>query len=239
MLEHVFSSDSLFSLLTLTAMELVLGIDNIVFLSILIAHLPKEQKQKARYIGLSLAMIMRIFLLLTIQFMMRLDNTLFYVMNKGLSGKDLILLAGGIFLIFKSSHEIFLKTETHDQGAPQINKHASFAFVIAQIVMIDLVFSIDSVVTAVGMAQALSIMIVATLLAMLLMLIFSGSISHFVNQHPSMKVLALSFLLLIGVMLVADAMGQHIAKGYIYTAMCFSFCVELINLRKKIHTRSR
>jgi predicted tellurium resistance membrane protein TerC len=230
-------------LLTLTLMEIVLGIDNIVFISILTGKLPPEQQPKARSIGLSLALVFRLGLLFAISWVMGLTAPLFSVLGKGFSGRDLILLGGGLFLVAKATHEIYEKLEVaHDPKG--VGGKAAFGWVIAQILALDVVFSLDSVITAVGMAQHLIVMVIAMVVAVGVMLAFAGAIGEFVNRHPSMKILALSFLLLIGVMLVAEGMGQHIGKGYIYFAMAFSLGVELLNMRLRkrrepvtLHTR--
>ncbi len=219
------------SFATLTALEIVLGIDNIVFISILSAKLPKEQEAKGRQVGLALALLTRLLLLLTISWVMGLTAPWFSVLGKTFSGRDLILLVGGMFLIAKATHEIHSKLEVEDRDELSGVKRASFAVVIVQIMVLDIVFSLDSVITAVGMASHVPIMVAAMVTAVVVMLMFAGMVSDFVNRHPSMKILALSFLLLIGVMLVAEGMGQHIEKGYIYFALAFSLGVELINLR--------
>lgn len=233
MFDPLLSIDGLISLLTLTALEIVLGIDNIVFLSILAAKLPAEQQPKARQIGLALALLSRLGLLFSIAWVMRLTADLFEIFGQGFSGRDLILLFGGLFLIAKSTHEIYDKLEVQHESevAGVARKAASFASILVQIVLLDLVFSLDSVITAVGMAQALIIMVVAMVVAVGVMLAFAGAISSFVERHPSMKILALSFLLLIGVMLVAEGFGQHVSKGYIYFAMAFSLVVQILNIR--------
>ncbi len=222
--------DGWISLLTLTALEVVLGIDNLVFLSIMTSKLPRERQPFARRLGLGLALVMRVLLLLAMSWLVTLQANLFTIFGEGFSGRDLILIAGGLFLVGKATHEIFDKTEV-DHSQPHRPIRVSFAAVITQIVLLDLVFSIDSVITAVGMARALSIMVAAVVIAVVVMLIFAGPISGFVERHPSVKILALSFLILIGVVLVADGMGQHIPKGYVYFAMAFSLGVELLNLR--------
>lgn len=220
------------SLLTLTAMEIVLGIDNIVFISILTGKLPAAQQPVARRWGLALALFARLGLLFTISWVMGLTKPFFSIFDHGFSGRDLILLGGGLFLLAKATHEIHDKleipAESGGAGAPQTS---SFRSIIFQIILLDIVFSLDSVITAVGMADHILIMVIATVIAVGVMLAFAGKISDFVSQHPTMKILALSFLLLIGVMLVAEGMGQHIGKGYIYFAMAFSLAVELLNLR--------
>ncbi|HET6611382.1 MAG TPA: TerC family protein [Kofleriaceae bacterium] len=226
------TSDAWLALLTLTVMEIVLGIDNIVFVSILAGELPEKERPRARTMGLGLALIFRVGLLFAIKWVMGLEETLFSLFGHGFSGRDLILATGGLFLLAKSTHEIFDKLENADHSPTRkVPERASFAGVIIQIVLLDMVFSIDSVVTAVGMAESLLIMIIAVVIAAGFMIAFSGPVGRFVNRHPSMKILALSFLLLIGVLLVAESLGQHISKGYIYFAMAFSFMVELINMR--------
>jgi len=229
--------DTYVSLVTLTAMEVVLGIDNIVFISILTGKLPPAEQPKARRLGLSLALIMRLGLLFTLSWVMGLTSPWFTLFGKGLSGRDLILLGGGLFLIAKSTHEIYDKLEVVHEAEVSVGRTRAFGLILAQILVLDIVFSLDSVITAVGMAQHLAVMVAAMVIAVLLMLVFAGKIGDFVNRHPSMKVLALSFLLLIGVVLVADGMGQHVSKGYIYASMAFAFIVELLNmrLRKRRH----
>jgi len=217
---------------TLLLLEIVLGIDNIVFISILAGKLPVDQRKRARILGLSLALITRILLLFTITWIMRLTTPLFAVLGRGISGRDLILIAGGLFLIAKSTHEMHVRLEGADQHR-ETSGGASFASVIAQILILDVVFSLDSVITAVGMVDELAIMVSAVVLSVLFMLAFSGILSDFVDRHPTVKMLALAFLLLIGVVLVADGVGQHISKGYIYFAMAFSLAVEVLNLRAR------
>jgi predicted tellurium resistance membrane protein TerC len=230
-LEFLSQSDTYVSLLTLTAMEVVLGIDNIVFISILTAKLPPSQQPKARRLGLTLALVMRLGLLFALSWVMGLTEPLFSVFGKGFSGRNLILLFGGLFLVAKSTHEIYDKLEVaHEESAAAKGANA-FGWILLQILALDLVFSLDSVITAVGMARHLSVMVVAMVIAVGVMLIFAQRIGDFVNRHPSMKILALSFLLLIGVMLIAEGMGQHVGKGYIYFAMAFSLGVELLNMR--------
>jgi predicted tellurium resistance membrane protein TerC len=217
---------------TLLALEIVLGVDNVVFIAILAAKLPPDQQKRARTLGLALALITRILLLLSLAWMIRLTAPLFSLFGHGFSGRDLILIVGGLFLIAKSTHEMHGRLEGED-GESTTRVYPSFWGVIVQILLLDIVFSLDSVITAVGMAQHLAVMVVAMVIAVVTMLVFSGRISDFINHHPTMKVLALSFLLLIGVMLVAEAMGQHISKGYIYFAMAFSLLVELLNIRMR------
>lgn len=218
------------SLLTLTGLEIVLGIDNIIFISILAGKLPVEQQPKARQLGLGLALLTRIALLASIAWIAKLTTPWFTLLGHGVSGRDLILIVGGLFLLVKSTMEIHEKLEG-EEGHASARVGASFAKVIVQIMLLDIVFSLDSVITAVGMAQHLTVMIAAVILAMGVMLLAAGSISEFVNRHPTLKILALSFLLLIGTTLVAEGMGFHIPKGYVYFAMAFSFGVEMLNLR--------
>jgi len=225
------------SLLTLTGLEIVLGIDNIIFISILAGKLPKEQQAKARQTGLMLALVMRILLLASIAWIAKLTTPLFTVIGHGVSGRDLILILGGLFLLGKSTMEIHEKLEGHDGGANPAQGAAKFGAVLVQIMLLDVVFSLDSVITAVGMAQHLPVMITAVVLAMIVMLLAARSISDFVNRHPTLKILALSFLILIGVTLVAEGTGAHIPKGYVYFAMAFSFTVEMLNLRLRARSR--
>jgi predicted tellurium resistance membrane protein TerC len=231
---ELLTAENLVALATLTTLEVVLGIDNLVVIAILTAKLAPEQRARARRIGLIAAMAMRIALLLTLSWMMQLTGELFRVADKGFSGRDLILLTGGLFLIAKATKEIHTKLEgpeEHPQAERRI--HASMASVIAQIMAFDLVFSIDSVITAIGMARAIWVMVTAIVIAVGTMIVFANPVGDFVERHPSVKMLALSFLILIGVMLVAEGMGQHINRGYVYFAMGFSLFVELLNLRAK------
>ncbi|HEY8943064.1 MAG TPA: TerC family protein [Polyangiaceae bacterium] len=230
----VFSTpEGWISLLTLTAMEIVLGIDNIIFISILSSKLPESEQARARSVGLMLALIMRLGLLFAISWMMRLTEPLFDILGRGVSGRDLILLFGGLFLVGKAVYEIHDKLEVQHEEKGVSGRRASFQGVLIQILLLDMVFSLDSVITAVGMAPAIIIMMIAMVIAVGVMLVFAGPISAFVERHPTMKMLALAFLLMIGVMLVAEGMGQHISKGYIYFAMAFSLAVELINMRMR------
>ncbi len=220
------------SLLTLTALEIVLGIDNVIFISILAGKLPADRQAKARQTGLLLALVTRVALLFSITWLMRLTTPLFElpILNHPISGRDLILGLGGLFLIGKSVHEIHDKLEGAE-GHANPGRAASFAAVIAQIVVLDIVFSLDSVITAVGMADNIAVMVAAVVIALGVMLAFAGTISDFVNRHPTLKMLALSFLILIGVTLVGEALGRHIPKGYIYFSMAFAFGVEMLNLK--------
>jgi predicted tellurium resistance membrane protein TerC len=226
----ISSAEGWIALATLTVLEIVLGIDNIVFISILAGKLPKADRARARKIGLSLAMIIRILLLLSITWVMGLTDPWFTVMDQEISGRDLILIVGGLFLIAKSTHEIHDKLEG-DEGAGSAKVAAGFTAVIVQILLLDIVFSLDSVITAVGMAEEVMVMILAVVIAVGVMLLSAGTISEFVERHPTVKMLALSFLLLIGVSLIGEGLEQHIPKGYIYFAMGFSIFVEMINLR--------
>ena len=220
------------SFLTLTVLEIVLGIDNIIFISILAGKLPAEQQGKARTVGLMLALVTRVLLLCSIFWLTKLTAELFAVLGHGFSGKDLVMLAGGLFLLWKSVHEIHGNLEGEDH-AKAGGAGLSFSAVIAQIVVIDIVFSLDSVITAVGLVKEIAVMIAAVVAAMIVMLAASGAISAYVNKHPTIKMLALSFLLLVGVVLIGDGLGQHVEKGYIYFAMAFSFAVEMLNIKMR------
>ncbi len=221
------------ALLTLTVLEIVLGIDNIVFISILAGKLPAEQQGRARTLGLALAMAMRIALLLSIAWIMRLTGPLFTALGQEISGRDLILMVGGLFLIWKSTREIHDRLEGESEERHAAAGAATFTGVLVQIGLLDIVFSLDSVITAVGMANEVGVMITAIVIAVLFMMFTSGPVSAFVERHPTVKMLALSFLLLIGVSLIAEGFEQHIPKGYIYFAMAFSVFVEMLNLRAK------
>jgi predicted tellurium resistance membrane protein TerC len=215
---------------TLTVLELVLGIDNIVFISILAGKLPPEQQSRARYIGLTLALVMRVILLFSLTWVIGLTEPIFTVLGQEISGRDLVLLIGGLFLIAKSTHEIHGSLEG-EEGHKSAKVYASFAGVLVQIAVLDIVFSLDSVITAVGMVDQIEIMIAAVVVSILFMMAFAKSIGAFVQKHPTVKMLALSFLLLIGVTLIAEGFDQHIPKGYIYFAMAFSVLVEALNLQ--------
>ncbi|GFO68625.1 membrane protein [Geomonas limicola] len=220
------------ALVTLSALEIVLGIDNIIFISIQAGKLPVEQREKARLLGLGLAMFIRVALLFSLSWLMGLTAPLFTALGNEISGRDLILLSGGLFLIWKSTHEIHEKLEG---GDPLVTTggRAGFAAVIIQILLLDVVFSLDSIITALGMANHLAVMVAAVVIAVAFMMLFSGRISAFVEQHPTLKMLALSFLLLIGVALIGDGLDMHIPKGYLYFAMAFSVMVEMLNLRMR------
>ena len=222
----------LMALLTLTAMEIVLGVDNIVFIVILVARLPRERQARIRRIGIAGALVIRIGLLFTLSWMMGLTAPLFTVLGNEISGRDLILIGGGLFLLGKAVHEMHAKLEGGEPEAASAGASAaSAAGVLVQILLLDVVFSLDSVITAVGMASQFWVMVTAMVLSVVVMLIFGGTIGDFVERHPTVKILALAFLLLIGVMLVAEGLGQHISKGYIYFAMAFALGVELLNMR--------
>ncbi len=225
------------SLLTLTVLEIVLGIDNIIFISILAGKLPPDQQKRARTLGLSLALITRVLLLLGISWLASLTapiHTSFAFRGHAFSWRDVVLLSGGLFLLWKSVHEIHGNLEGEEHGKSS-GVQATMSAVIAQIIVIDIVFSLDSVITAVGMTNVVPVMVAAVVLAMGVMMLASGAISAFVNRHPTVKMLALSFLILVGVMLVAEGFGQHVSKGYVYFAMAFSFGVEMLNIRA--HTK--
>ncbi len=219
-------------LATLTVLEIVLGIDNVIFISILAGRLPREQQGRARYIGLLLAMGMRIALLFSLSWIIRLTAPLFTVLGQEISGRDLVLLVGGLFLLAKSTHEIHERLEG-DEGEASARAAPSLRSVLIQIMLLDIVFSLDSVITAVGMVDELGVMVTAVVVAVGFMMLFAGPISEFVDRHPTVKMLALSFLILIGVSLIAESFDQHIPKGYIYFAMAFSVLVELLNLRAR------
>ena len=230
-MDWITDPQALVALLTLTVLEIVLGIDNIVFISILSNKLPEHQQARARTIGLALAMLGRIVLLLSLAWIMRLTEPLFEVFSQAISGRDLILLIGGLFLLGKATHEIHDKLEGASDHGDEQRVAASFTSVILQILVLDVVFSLDSVITAVGMADEIGVMITAIVIAIGVMMLSAAAISRFIESHPTVKMLALSFLLLIGVALVAEGLDQHIPKGYIYFAMAFSVFVEMLNLR--------
>ncbi len=229
------------SLVTLTALEIVLGIDNIIFISILAGKLPPAQQKKARQLGLGLALITRVLLLLSLTWLMGMTRPLFTlpILDHGLSGRDLILLLGGLFLIGKSVVEVHEKLEGDDGHTSARTAGVSFVGVIIQILLLDIVFSLDSVITAIGMANKVGVMIAAVVIALGVMLAFAGVISDFVNRHPTLKMLALSFLILIGVTLVGESLGQHIPKGYIYFSMAFAFAVDMLNLKIRAKEKAK
>ena len=229
MLDLVFNASAWASLLTLTVMEIVLGIDNLVFISVLTSRLPTDAARKARALGLSMALVFRVLLLITLSWLIGLTEPVFTLFDHGFSWRDLILLAGGLFLLYKATHEIHAGIEGgEDEGGNVV--HAAFGATVAQIIAIDIVFSIDSIITAIGMAEHVPVMILAVVIAMIIMFVASEPISNFIHKHPTTKMLALSFLLLIGVSLVADGVGFHVPRAYIYFAMAFSAGVEAINI---------
>ena len=230
MLEFLLSPEIWIAFFTLTALELVLGIDNIIFISILVDKLPKEKQELARRIGLFLAMFMRIALLLLLSWIVGLTEPVLTLFGYGVSGRDLILIAGGLFLVWKSTGEVHQLLEG-EEGSESAKVASSFAGVIAQIIVIDLVFSLDSIITAVGMVSEVGVMIAAVVASVGLMMLFAKSIGEFVSNHPTIKMLALSFLVVVGVVLIADGFGHHVPKGYIYFAMAFSVGVEMLNIR--------
>ncbi len=234
-------ADAWIALLTLTVLEIVLGIDNIVFISILSTKLPQDQQRRARRIGLALAMITRILLLLSLSWILGLEEDLFSILNHGISGRDIVLLLGGLFLIYKATTEIHEKIEGSDhENNPNI-KRPSFISIIVQILILDIVFSLDSVITAVGMVEPemVIVMILSVIIAVIIMLFAADPISNFVQKHPTVKMLALSFLVMIGVSLLIEGWGGHVEKGYIYVAMGFSVLVEMLNLRMKANARKK
>jgi len=225
----------------LTALEIVLGIDNIIFISILVGRLPAAQRDQARRLGLGFAMVSRLLLLLSLSWVMGLTADLFSVMGQGISGRDLVLLLGGLFLLYKASHEIFVEVEAREQDGPPATDSAAvkaagqrlFWMIIGQIAVIDIVFSLDSVITAVGMVDQIGVMIAAVVASVGVMLVAAKPIGEFVDRHPSVKVLALAFLVMVGMALTAEALDQHVPKGYLYAAMCFSLAVESLNIRAR------
>jgi len=224
------TTEILISLITLIVLEIVLGIDNIIFISILSDKLPVDKRKKARLVGLSLALITRLILLAGISWIMKLDKTLFVISGIDISGKDLILIVGGLFLLYKSNKEIFEKTEDEHEDKPFV--YTSFSKIIGQIIILDLVFSIDSIITAVGLVDELWVMYAAVIVSISIMMMVAGTISAFISKHPSLKILALCFLMMIGVTLIAEGLNFHIPKQYIYFSMAFSFLVNVIQIRK-------
>jgi predicted tellurium resistance membrane protein TerC len=232
MLELLSDPQAWIALVTLTALELVLGIDNIIFISILVDKLPPERREVARRLGLFMAMFMRIALLLVLSWVIGLVAPLFTVLGQEISGRDLILILGGLFLIWKSTGEIHQSLEGVEGSASTAVK-ATFAAVIVQIMLVDLVFSLDSIITAVGMVDEVAVMIAAVIVSVGMMMLFAGAIGRFVSQHPTIKMLALSFLVVVGVVLIAEGFGHHVPKGYVYFAMAFSVVVEMLNIRMR------
>lgn len=231
------STEIIIAFLTLTFLEVVLGIDNIIFISIVTNKLPAEEQPRARLIGLSLAMVFRVLLLLGISWLIGFNAPLFSILEMEFSGRDLILLAGGLFLLGKSTMEIHHKVEgIEDRPGIETNKRASLSSILFQIVLLDLVFSFDSILTAIGLTTNIPVMIAAVVVSIIIMMVFAGRISTFINQHPSLQILALSFLMLIGFMLAIEAFEQHVPKGYIYFAVFFSMLVEILNMRLRKKT---
>ena len=234
MFEWIYSPEAWIALVTLTSLEIVLGIDNIIFISILVGRLPEHQRDSARIIGLSLAMISRLLLLLSLAWMMRLTEPLFTVLEQEISGRDLILILGGLFLLWKSAQEIWESVEGEEEeetGKP--GAVASYGMVLVQIAIIDIVFSLDSVITAIGMVDIIPVMVIAIVIAVGIMMLAAKPIGEFVDRHPSIKMLALSFLILVGVVLLGEGFDMHVPKGYVYFAMAFAFAVEMINIRMR------
>lgn len=225
-------TEAIIPLVSLIALEVILGIDNIIFISILSDRLPEKQRNKLRYWGISLAMVMRLLLLAFISWILQLDKTLFRLFEIDFSGKSLILIAGGLFLIYKSTKEIYHKTETADDNIPNVPRKSNFKRLLSEVIILDLVFSIDSIITAVGMVQELWIMYTAVIITVIIMLFASKPISAFIRKHPSFKILALCFLMLIGVSLLAEGFHFEIPKGYIYFSMGFAFLVDIIQMKK-------
>lgn len=224
--------ESLAPLLSLIALEVILGIDNIIFISILANKLPGKDGDKLRYLGIGLAMIMRLALLALIAWILKLQITLFNILGNEFTGKDIILIAGGLFLLYKSTHEIFEKTETNEDGSPKVKGKATFGRLLIEALLLDIIFSIDSIITAVGLVDELWIMYAAVIITVLIMLFASKPIGDFIHKHPSFKILALCFLMMIGVALLAEGFGYEIPKGYIYFSMAFAFFVDIIQIKK-------
>ena len=233
MIELLSDPQAWIAFATLTALELVLGIDNIIFISILVDKLPKERREFARRLGLFMAMFMRIGLLLVLAWLVGLVAPLFTVLGQEISGRDLILILGGLFLIWKSTGEIHQSVEGHDESQGAKAAKATFAAVIVQIMIVDLVFSLDSIITAVGMVDDVRIMVAAVICSVALMMVFAGPIGRFVSEHPTIKMLALAFLVVVGVVLVAEGLDHHVPKGFVYFAMAFSLAVEMLNIRMR------
>ena len=233
MFEWIASPEAWIALVTLTALEIVLGIDNIIFISIVVGRLPPEVRNKARIQGLAFAMITRILLLLSLAWMMRLTKPLFTVLEYAISGRDLILILGGLFLLWKSTQEIWESLEGEEEGEHHVKVSSKYWMVLGQIAIIDIIFSLDSVITAVGMAKHVPVMVIAIMIAVGVMMFAARSIGEFVDAHPSIKMLALSFLILVGVALIGEGLEMHIPKGYIYFAMAFSLLVEMLNIRMR------
>ncbi len=238
-MEWFFDPQAWMALITLTALEIVLGIDNIIMITILVGRLPKQQRQFARVFGLALAMGTRILLLLSLVWLIHLTKPLFTVFSQDISGRDLVLLIGGLFLLAKSTHEIHQSFEEGKEHEIHVGRHPKLLSIIIQIALIDIVFSLDSVITAVGLANQVSIMVIAIVIAVLIMMFAAKAIGEFVDEHPTIKMLALSFLILIGVALIGESLDMHIPKGYIYFAMAYSTLVEMLNLKLRALMKSK
>jgi predicted tellurium resistance membrane protein TerC len=234
---ELFTVASLISLLTLSVLEIVLGIDNIIFISIIAGKLPRDKQAKARRIGLLLALVMRIILLFSISWIVGLKSALFHVVDFAVTGRDLILFGGGVFLLYKTTIELHNKVQGYEEESISVKKE-TFRAIVLQIVMIDIVFSFDSILTAVGLVQNLLIMVSAVVIAMMIMLKYAGAVSDFINKNPTIKVLALSFLLLIGVVLILESLHQHVEKTVIYISIAFSLFVEMLNIRMRKKTNT-
>lgn len=232
------SPEAWIAMLTLTLMEIVLGIDNIVFISILVDKLPEPERPRARFLGLGFAMVTRILLLLSISWVMQLKHPLFSVWDHAISGKDLILILGGLFLLYKATVEIHHKVEGHVESTKEVKGKSALGPILVQIAILDIVFSLDSVITAVGMVEHITVMVAAVLISVGFMMVFAGTVSDFISRHPTVKMLALSFLLLIGTTLVAEGFHVHFSKNYVYFAMAFSIFVEFLNIRMKSKAKS-
>ena len=233
MTELLLDPQTYLSFLLLTALEIVLGVDNILFISIVVSRLPKNKRKLARRIGLFLALFGRIALLFSLNFVMSLTKPLIQILDLSFSGRDLVLGLGGLFLLYKATQEIFFHLEEAKNTQDEIIKTITMTQAIGQILVLDLVFSLDSIITALGLVKHVSIMVIAIVIAVLIMLFFAELISDFLDEHPSMKVLGLAFLLLVGVLLIAEAFGNHVPKGYVYFSLAFSLCVEIINIKYK------
>jgi predicted tellurium resistance membrane protein TerC len=233
MFEWIANPEAWLALVSLTALEIVLGIDNIIFISIVVARLPEERRNTARIQGLALAMVMRILLLLSLAWIMRLTSPLFAILDHEISGRDLILILGGLFLLWKSTQEIWESLEGQEEGEHPVKTSSRYWMVLGQIAIIDIVFSLDSVITAIGMADDVAVMVIAIIIAVGVMMFAAKGIGEFVDAHPSIKMLALSFLILVGVVLIGEGWEMHIPKGYIYFAMAFAFLVEMLNIRMR------
>lgn len=239
MIEELFSTQGLIALLTLTILEIVLGIDNVIFIAIVTEPLPEKVRPRAQRLGLGLALFGRVALVLGISLLLRLEEPLFAAFGNAFSISDFVLLGGGLFLVYKAVREIFNTTELREESHPEARRRASFAGVIALIVVIDMIFAIDSVLTAVGLTDQILIIVVAITIAILVMMFYAAPLSRFIGKHPSVKLLALSFLLLIGVMLFMDGFGRHIERGYVYFAILFALAVEALNFRRQRNVEAR